>query len=152
MSIEVELGQSCSVRGVTRDMLDDVWPQVAPLIERALRHSRGELTADDVRHDLLEQYMQLWVAADERKKVEACLVTQIVIYPKRKMLRIVVLAGKKSHRWGCGWEMISTWARLAGCDGVEAHARPGIARLYKKLGFRNYYSVVGLDFQPLNVH
>jgi hypothetical protein len=152
MSIEVELGPNCSIRGVSHEALDDVWPQVAPLIAKALSYSRGELNVDDVLHLLLEQLMQLWVANDNTGRVEMCVVTQIINYPRKRFLRIVVLAGSQSYRWERGWELIAAWARQLGCDGVESFARPGIARLYKKLGFRSYYSMVGLDFQPLNIH
>jgi len=152
MSIEVELGQNCSVCGINNSDVDDVWNDVVPLIERALARSRGEFTVDDVRYCLTERLMQLWVAHNAEHKIEACLVTQLAHYPRRKFLRIIALGGKHSSHWDRGIELVFMWARSLGCDGVESFSRPGIARLYKKFGFRSYYSVVGLDFQPLDVH
>lgn len=152
MSIEVEVGQNCSVCGVVAEDVDSVWNACEPLINRALKYSRGELTSDDIRRFIEARIMQLWIAHDENHRVEACMVTQIICYPRKTFLRIVTIGGKGFKRWEKGWALLELWARQAGCDGVESFARPGIARWAKSHGFREYYSMIGLDFLPLDVH
>lgn len=152
MSIEAALGSNCKVCGITSRDIDSLWPQVRPHIERVVAESRGECTVDDIRDFLHDRVMQLWIAYDANKAIKACMVTQIIHYPRRKLLRIVILSGEGMKDWQYGWEFVETWARHQGCDGMETFARFGFVRQCKELGFKAYYTIIGKDFLPLDVH
>lgn len=152
MNTELAVGQNCKVCGIRSDNVEYVWPKIREFVTEALTHSRGEVNTDDVFTCLLNQLMQLWIAYDDDNEIKACLVTQIITYPRRKFLRVVVLSGEGMEDWEHGWVFVETWARAMGCDGVEAFARRGFVRRAKAQGFREYYSMVGKDFLPLNVH
>lgn len=152
MNIEQVPGSSCKVCGILAGSVERVWPQVAPLVTEALEHSRGELWPEDVFECLVEQFMQLWIAYREDGTLRACMVTQIIHYPRKKFLRVVVLSGDEMSEWEHGWSFVETWARAQGCTGVEAYARKGFVRRAKAQGFMEYYSMIGKDLPALNVH
>ena len=70
-----------------------IWDQVAPLLERTKEHSEGELETDDFLEPLTHGDMQLWIAT-EQSDVHAVMVTQLITYPQKKILRIISLAGE----------------------------------------------------------
>lgn len=148
----MEKGQLCAVSGVRHNQIDGLWEKVVPLVTRALEHSRGEHTVEDIAKYLEERLMQLWVAHDEFQRIEACAVTQLILYPQRKMLRIVIMAGEEFSRWKTGLELLEHWARTHGCDGIEAWTRPGMVKITKELGLRSYYTLLGKDLLPIDVH
>lgn len=132
------------------------WHLYSPLVQEALDYSRGECLLEDIYQMAASGGMQVWVAADEKEKrtaiVEAVMITQIIVYPRKRFLRIVVLAGTSVHRFDDGWEVIENWAIDQECHGVESFARRGFQRWAKGSGFREYYSVIGKDFPIKNLH
>jgi hypothetical protein len=153
MSTVGEPGQSFdAVCGISADSVDAVWPAIEDMVAEALEHSRGEISVEDVRMFLLARVMQLWISYDAKRRITACMVTQIIDYPRRRFLRIVLIAGVGHEFWQHGWELVELWARDQQCSGVESFARRGLARMFKSLGFREEYSVVGFDFTPTKVH
>lgn len=152
MSTAQVLGSNCKVCGIVAGDVDSVWPQIKKYVVRAVAESRGECTVDDIREFLNERIMQLWIAYDEQHQVKACMVTQIMRYPRKTFLRIVLLSGDGMDDWQYGWDFVETWARAQGCDGMETFARFGFVRKCAHLGFRAYHTVIGKDFLPLDVH
>jgi hypothetical protein len=59
-----------------------------PWIEDALAYSGGTHTFEDVERRILESHLQLWPA--ER----GCAVTEIVIYPRKKVLHVFLAGGE----------------------------------------------------------
>ena len=152
MNTELAPGQNCKVCGVVAEDVDTLWPQIQQYVERAVAESRGECSVEDIREFLNERVMQLWIAYESNRQVKACMVTQLVNYPRKKFLRIVLLSGDGMNDWQYGWDFVETWARHHGCNGVESFARRGFVRQCKALGFREYHTIVGKDFLPLDIH
>ena len=69
-----------------------MWEKVAPLLARVSRHTEGETEPDDYIEPLTHGDMQLWVATED-KKILAALITQIIPYPQKRILRLISLAG-----------------------------------------------------------
>ena len=68
-----------------------IWEEVAPLLERTKEHSEGELETDDFLEPLTHGDMQLWIATED-SKMHSVMVTQIVPYPQKKILRVISIA------------------------------------------------------------
>jgi hypothetical protein len=121
-----------SVEGVPAAAIGRVWPRVVPWIERALAEGLGHLDSADLRAALDRREMQLWVARRD-DAVVAALVTEIVVYPRRKVCRFVLMGGKDGERdaWLPWLPVLETWARAEGCDLVEIYGRPAWARLVR---------------------
>ena len=105
-----------------------IWEQVAPLLERTKEHSEGELETDDFLEPLTHGDMQLWIAT-EGSTVHGVMVTQLVPYPQKKILRIISLAGDNFEELRGFQEMIEAFAVKTGCTALEMWGRKGWKKL-----------------------
>jgi len=131
---------------VNPDDLDHVWHEVEPLIEKALVHSEGELHTEDVLRLIFEEKQVLWVGMKDGE-IFCAGVTEIVVYPRKKVLRIITFATKSGHdyeHWINFAEVIEGFAVRHGCSSLEAWTRKGLAR---KLKWDNEYSVITKDIK-----
>jgi len=106
-----------------------VWGDVAPLLARVTLHTEGEMEPDDFLEALTHGEMQLWVAV-EKESVHTVMVTQIIPYPQKKVLRVIAIAGsdfKELHeRFN---DMVEGFAIRAGCSSMELWGRKGWKKL-----------------------
>lgn len=89
-----------------------------PWIEAALGFSGGTHEYDDVAYAILQGQMQLWPADD------GCLVTEMLLYPKKKVLHIF-LAGGKLETLTDMHESVIWWAKAQGCSALTLSGRKG---------------------------
>ena len=105
-----------------------IWEDVSPLIEMARKHSEGELETDDFLEPLTHGDMQLWIATED-SKMHSVMVTQIVPYPQKKILRVISIAGSDFKRLYEFNEMVESFAVRTGCTGMELWGRKGWKKL-----------------------
>lgn len=129
-------------RGVPVAAVEKLWHFAEPFIKRALDHTFGEISAEDVKKFCLGQDMQLWMIAKKDRVVGAG-ATQIVFYPQMKVCRIVALAGAEFSEWMDLAHMnVELWAVDNGCDAMEAYVRKGFVPKLKEINYRHRYSVM----------
>ena len=123
-----------------------MWHQVKPLIDKALVHSNGELTSDDVLELLLSKRETLVIGytdpEDSYKEILMAAVTEVVQYPRKKVLRIIAWATKSGYdgdEWLTLFSTIEYIGKKSGCDYIEAWTRKGMAR---KMKWDHEYSVI----------
>ena len=125
-----------------------IWPEVVEIINKGLSHSNGEVEADSFFLPIYTGSQYLWVGYDSDAKVadiEAILIGEIIKYPLKTSLFIHVWATKSGHdyeTWMNLWDSITNFARINGCDYVEAKVRKGLA---KKLKWTDKHSLVTLE-------
>ena len=105
-----------------------VWEEVVPLLARVAPHTEGEMEPDDYIEPLTHGDMQLWVVV-ENKHVNAALVTQIIPYPQKKVLRLISLAGENFQEIKDFLEMVEVFALKNGCTALEMWGRKGWKKL-----------------------
>ena len=105
-----------------------VWEEVVPLLARVAPHTEGEMEPDDYIEPLTHGDMQLWVVI-ENKHVIAALVTQIVPYPQKKVLRLISLGGEDFQEIKDFLEMVEVFALKNGCTALEMWGRKGWKKL-----------------------
>lgn len=118
--------------------MDDYESRDLTPLQKAIDYGQGEFTLDDVRELLARGAMQLYELSDGTLTV-----TEIVRYPRKKRLRLVLAAGHITE------ENIDFFERLAksyGLDGLEGFGRRGWERALKKQGYVHAYSVIVKDF------
>jgi len=101
-----------------------IWEDVSPLIEMARKHSEGELETDDFLEPLTHGDMQLWIATEDNN-MHSAMVTQIVPYPQKKILRVILIAGSDFKRLYEFNDMIESFAIRTGCSAMELWGRKG---------------------------
>ncbi len=125
-----------------------MWPEAAEIINKGLAHSNGEVNADSFFLPIYTGRQYLWVGYDtdaEEAEIEAVLIGEIIKYPLKTSLFILVWATKSGHDyepWMNLWDSITNFAKINGCDYVEAKVRKGLA---KKLKWTDKHSHVTLQ-------
>lgn len=128
--------------------LDDVpyvWEEVAPLLQKAVKRSEGELSTDDVLEHIQNQTFQLWVAIVEEKIIMA-MVTQFIDYPRKRVLRVLSIGGENFSVLHEKFNpMVESFALENGCTSLELWGRKG----WKKMlpDWESKYIVFTKDLQ-----
>lgn len=141
---ETVVSPSCKVALVEAEDIDMVWDDVSPLIEKALRHAEGELIPDDIKKHLDSANLRLWVALKD-KDVIAAMVTEIIQYPRKKIVRVITLAGKDMSLWYDFLPMLEGYAIRHGCSSLEAWTRKGMTRKLKD--WKHSYDIITKDLK-----
>ena len=120
-------GQSCKAFLARPDEVEVFWPLVVDHLALATPHSEGEIEPEDMLPELIKGEMQLWFSVEDRQ-VTAAMVTQIIPYPRKKVLRILSIGGEGMARWMKHFPMIEKFAKQIGCSSIEAWGRKGWLR------------------------
>lgn len=117
-----------ALHGILHNEIDAMWPLVAPLVLKALARGQGDYEIADVYSALKAKEMQLWVWVGN-DRVTAVLVTCIIIYPRHKVLQLVLCGGDGLEQWRDEHtKTIEAFAREVGCDCMEIFGREGWGR------------------------
>jgi len=123
---------------IPSDKLDKVWGRVEGYLQSAVDSANGRFTLEDAYKFLSEKYWVLWVSVRD-KKIEAIAVTEILQHPKKKICMVRIMSGKDYANWVGLEDGIAQWAKSIGCDGMEAIARKGWAKVFKKYDFSHIF-------------
>ena len=113
---------------VPPDQVASIWAYVLPHIEAAVEHSEGELLPEDVFTNLCMGDMQLWVVVKDTK-IQATVITQIIDYPRKNILRVLCLGGRGLKQWYHLFYQIEDFAKSNNCSAIEAWARKGFEKM-----------------------
>ena len=105
-----------------------IWERVAPLLDEVQEHTEGEVESDDFLESLTHGDMQLWIATEENE-LHSIMITQIITYPQKKVLRIISIAGSDFKRLYQFNEMVESFAIKTGCTSLELWGRKGWKKL-----------------------
>ena len=105
-----------------------MWEEVVPLLARVAPHTEGEMEPDDYIEPLTHGDMQLWVVV-ENKRVIAALITQIIPYPQKKILRLISLAGEEFDKIKDFLDVVEAFAIKCECSALEMWGRKGWKKL-----------------------
>lgn len=104
-------------------------------LEPALRRNGGTHEWGDVAGLVLDGKAQLWPAKD------AAMVTELVTYPRKKVLNLWLGGGKLSRLLDMG-ASIEVFAQSQGCDAITIHGRRGWERALKANGARALHTTL----------
>ena len=121
----------------------NVWIEVKPLIDKALSYSTEELEAFDFLIPILQGRVFLWIGTNENE-IETVFICEPQQHNRQTSLFIHGIATKSGHGyedWHPLLEDIKNFAKINGCDFIEAKVRKGLA---KKLKWDDTHSYVTL--------
>ena len=124
-------------------MLDHMKDEVSrcrPWIEAALEYSGGTHSFLDVVEGLWNGTMQLWPAD------KGCIVTEIVVYPKKKVLNIFLGGGELEQILDMH-ENVIDWAKAQGCSALTMTGRFGWKKPLAKHGWKPLHSSYVKEFE-----
>jgi hypothetical protein len=122
------LGKTLKAQIVAPEDVAYIWERVAPLLDEAQEHTEGEVESDDFLESLTHGDMQLWIATEENE-LHSIMITQIITYPQKRVLRIISIAGSDFKRLYQFNEMVESFAIKTGCTSLELWGRKGWKKL-----------------------
>lgn len=123
--------------GIQKDDININWPLIAPFIENALLKTKNkEFSSDSIREFLESGDMQLWAWMNDGE-IDAIGVSEIVIYPNRKLLSVPFAAANKMtiEEWfEKSIDVLEHFAKHHGCSGLKGYGRKGWLKHFRKRG------------------
>ena len=113
------------IAGIESREVDKWRSTVEDSIQSALDYGYGEYSTEDIRELCKQQQMQLWLFGDE-KELKGCFVTQILNYPQKSVLLVLLLGGNdlKEHI-GDIYELLNRFGKDKGCEVISIFGRKG---------------------------
>lgn len=127
------------------------WPQALPLLEKPIGMSKGCYLPEDVLAACQTGGMQLWLAA-EGEDLLAAYVTEIVDYPRKRIVRAAFAGGvpQTMDRWLEPMvNMIEAWSKQVGCQSFAATGRKGWSR---KVEGEEIGVILWRDYPAMELH
>lgn len=109
-------------------------------IESALEYSGDTHDFADIAEGIAEGRMQLWPTP------RGCLVTEIVVYPKKRILHIFLAGGEMDQLTDMHEDVIA-WAREQGCSSMTLSGRFGWKKALQKFGWEPQLVVLEKEFE-----
>jgi len=109
-----------------------------PWIEGALAYSGGTHDFDDIAAGIETGRFQLWPAPD------GCLVTEIINYPKKRVLNVFLAGGKMAQIIDMN-DAVCAWGKAHGCDTITINGRPGWAKVAAPFGWKPIFTALEKD-------
>ena len=97
-------------------------------IEAALEYSGGTHNFDDIADGIRSGHMQIWPTD------KACAVTEIALYPRKKVLHVFLAAGDLDQITDA-IDAVADWGKAQGCESLTMNGRHGWQRVLKKRGW-----------------
>ena len=114
-----------------------IFPHIIDLIIQGMEYSHGEFDIDDLYKQLLTMQTVLWTVVTDKYEIEAFAITDVLEYPKKKVVRILLLAGKNMDSWKQEFsDAMVHWGAKIGASGIEVIGRKGWERSLEKLGYK----------------
>lgn len=122
---------------ITNDVVDSVWPQIEPFMEKAAEYTYGRYTADDILDSIKQYDHHLWVAFGDDLQMRGAVVTRFIQYPRKKYLDLTFLGGDEGLTWKDPMlKILQHWAYDNECDGIESSGRLGWSRIFRDDGYK----------------
>jgi len=115
-------------KGSIERMVDEQLENCRDWIQAALDHSGGTHDFDDIASGVRKGTMQLWPAP------RGCIVTEIVVYPKKKYINIFLAGGELDQILDMD-DDVKRWAKDQGCTEAMMSGRIGWKKPLKPLGW-----------------
>jgi hypothetical protein len=119
---------------VAPHLVEQFWPHVVPLIERALRKSESDLTTDHIKAKIDSGKSLLWIIWDVALLGSGTTEIQ-KLENGRKVCVITTCAGRNHGIWEHVLNDIERYAKQEGCDAVRFYGRSGWIRRLKWRGY-----------------
>ena len=113
----------------------NVWPAVGGYVADALAYTYGRYEPEDTLDELLAGTHQLWIAFEDGD-INGAVISHILQYPRKRFLGCPIVTGDEFSTWKAPMlDILQRFAADNDCEGLEATARLGWARVFKDDGY-----------------
>jgi hypothetical protein len=124
-----------SFSAVPYEVVDLVWPDVAPMLERAVETASGAYDLRYVKDEIDARRLGLWVALEGTTPV-AAITTRIAELPGKRIIAMDWIAGSRMSEWlPTAQKVLQDYAAAHGCSEMHGAGRKGWEKPLGKLGW-----------------
>lgn len=117
------------------------WDKVAPFIANALEYAEDDYNIDQVKVYLSTGQWILIAVTNEREEVKGALTASFINLPNDRIAFITTIGGKLISSQDT-YNQLKNILKRFGATKVQGAARESVARLWKRLGFKERYITV----------
>lgn len=116
------------------------WPVAREYLKESIRLN-GALDDEDVLSLIKQEKAQLWGIHDGDLK--AVMVTEVIIYPKKKRLNVMLIGGHEMYLWNdVVVKTLEAFGKSHGAVEIEGAGRRGWVKSLDAFGFKEYATVM----------
>ena len=119
--------------------MDNELERCKPWIEAALEYSGGTHDLSDIVEGLSKGVLQLWPTP------KGCIVTEIVVYPKKRVLNVFLGGGELEQIMDMHSDVID-WAKAQGCSALTMSGRLGWKKPLEAHGWKHQHASYAKEF------
>jgi hypothetical protein len=130
-----------TVQHVPQQFAAQTWPLVEKHIASANKYGGDDYTLDQIKMYVMQGQWVLLVATDEENKVQGAATVSFLNYPNDRVAFVTAIGGKLISNDDT-FDQLKKVLRGMGATKIQGAARESIARLWKRYGFAERYTVV----------
>ena len=118
---------SIEVIWVNKNDAERIWPKVEPYLKSALLRWLPVYFLCDLLEMVKKDELQLWIVIDnEEEKLYGAALTQIIVYPRAKIMNVFMLGGQDWKKWKHDISAaMENFAHDQKCDFLQSMGRRG---------------------------
>jgi hypothetical protein len=134
-----------NVQHVPIEFVNQVWVQAESFIKNAIEQQKGEqdYTLDQVKTLVVTGQWLLLVASDEENEIKGAATVSFSNRPNHRVAFITYIGGRLITNPGTFQQMCAILKRY-GATSIEGAVNEAVARLWRRYGFTEKYSIVGV--------
>lgn len=126
---------------VTPQELPQVWPTVAPMLQRAIDLDPDLITIEQVEYAVRTGRTYLLVWQDPEEGVTGAATVDIIDYPRERVAHVSLMGGKSIVRTHV-FNEARNWMRYMGATTAQCWAKGSLVQMYEKMGLTNTHQVM----------
>jgi hypothetical protein len=127
------------ITAVPMEGVDIVWDDVTKVLEKSVATSAGKFEIEDLKKDVKEGVLVLWLIMDGREVV-AALTSRVMEYPGRRAMALDWVGGTQMKKWlPLALNTLQKYATDCECKHLEGYGRKAWGRILQKYGWQPEY-------------
>ena len=126
---------------VPTNLLPQIWPVIAPMLQRAVDLDPDLITIEQVEYSVRtgRSFLLVWDEPDEG--ITGAVTVDIIDYPRERVAHVNLMGGKGIVRTHV-FEEAKNWMRLMGATTTQCWAKGTLVQMYEKMGMTNTHQVM----------
>lgn len=121
--------------------LPQVWPVVAPMLQRAIDLDPDLNTIQQVEQAVRTGHTYLLIWDEPGEGITGAVTVDIIDYPRERVAHVNLMGGKGIVRTHV-FDEAKNWMRLMGATTTQCWAKGTLVQMYEKMGMTNTHQVM----------
>jgi len=127
------------ITAVPMEGVDIVWEDVTKVLEKSVATSAGKFEIEDLKKDLQEGVLVIWLIMEGRDVI-AAITSRVIEYPGRRAMALDWVGGSQMRKWlPLALNTLQKYAADCGCKHLEGYGRKAWGRILQRYGWQPEY-------------